>query len=112
MIMGLIVWNISGDMVFSNLDATQITIRNLDQALTTYAAKHKGKYPSSSEGLAATKEFLPNEEVPTDAWGNPFLYFSPGLHGQHPYEIISLGQDGVEGGKGFAADIKSWEMDK
>jgi len=111
-VMSVLVVNVVGFLDQANQDATKITMRNLDQALTTYSAKHKNKYPSTSEGIAAAKQFLTNEEVPTDAWGNQFLYFSPGTHGSHPYEIVSLGKDGAEGGDGMSADIKSWEMDK
>ena len=42
-----------------------------------------------------------------DAWGGEFQYFSPGTSGDRDYEIVSLGKDGQEGGRG--ADIKSWE---
>ena len=36
---------------------------------------------------------------------------SPGTHGDHQYEIISLGKDGKEGGDDANADIQSWDMD-
>lgn len=104
--------NVVGYLDAANVEATKITIRNIDQALLTYAAKHHGKYPSSSEGIAAVKNFLMNEEVPKDAWDHDFQYFSPGSHGSHPYEIISLGKDGVEGGEGANADIQSWNMNE
>ena len=102
--------NVIGYLDEANAQATKITIRNIDQALLTYAAKHHGKYPSNSEGIGAVKNFLSNEEVPHDAWDREFQYSSPGTHGNHPYEIISLGKDGVEGGDGANADIHSWEM--
>jgi general secretion pathway protein G len=43
--------------------------------------------------------------VPTDPWGHVYLYRSPGERG--PYEIVSLGSDGQEGGTGTAADISN-----
>ena len=39
-----------------------------------------------------------------DSWGNPFQYVVPGDNGR-PYEVYSLGADGVEGGEEFNADI-------
>ena len=58
------------------------------------------------------KKYFPNEEVPQDSFGQDFLYFSPGTHGNHPYEVISLGKDGKEGGEESNADIESWDLNK
>ena len=74
-----------------------------------YAAKHKGKFPTTSEGLSSASKYFAEGKVPTDAWGNEFLYFSPGTRGSNQYEIISLGKDGNEGGSEASADINSWE---
>jgi len=41
--------------------------------------------------------------MPEDPWNNPYVYISPGING--PYDLISLGADGREGGEGFDADI-------
>ncbi len=91
---------------------TVLQIKQIEQNLQLYAAKHKGKYPTTSDGLAAAKKYFPNNEVPTDAWGNEYMYFSPGANGDHQYEIISLGRDGKEGGEGYDQDIKSWALDE
>ena len=42
-------------------------------------------------------------KIPTDPWGNPYVYVSPGQ--KTPFEIMSLGADGLEGGEGENADI-------
>ena len=91
---------------------TVLQIGTIEQNLQLYAAKHKGKYPTTSEGLARAKKYFKDSEVPTDAWGNEFLYFSPGTNGDHDYEIISLGRDGKEGGDSYDQDIKSWALDE
>lgn len=85
-------------------------------ALDNYFIDTKS-YPTSMQGLSALREpphnvhnwqgpYL-NKEIPTDPWGNPYIYRSPGRNGG--YEIISLGADGVEGGKDEQQDINSWE---
>jgi general secretion pathway protein G len=77
-----------------------------------------GHYPSTSEGLAALVQrpagetgwngpYLQKGYVPNDPWGHPYSYRSPSEHG--PYEIVSLGSSGKEGGTGTAVAIKSWE---
>lgn len=111
-VMTVLLVNVVGFLDQANVDATKITIRRVEDALMIYSSKHKGKYPSSADGIGAVKSLLVNEEVPSDAWGKEFLYFSPGTHGNHPYEIISLGKDGAEGGDGANADIKSWELNE
>lgn len=78
-----------------------------------------GRFPTSKEGLDALRvkpasaygwkgPYL-RRSVPKDAWGNAYIYRAPAQNG--PYEIISLGADGREGGDGEAADIISWHTD-
>jgi general secretion pathway protein G len=107
-LMTVIAVNVLGFLDDANRDATKIQIKKMEESLVVYAAKHKGNFPSTGDGLAAVKKYLPDGEVPTDAWGNAYLYFSPGTHGEHPYEIISLGKDGKEGGAEADADITSY----
>ncbi|MES2640050.1 MAG: type II secretion system major pseudopilin GspG [Myxococcota bacterium] len=107
-LMTVIAVNVLGAMDGANQSATQIQIKKMEEALTFYAAKHKGKFPSTGDGLAAAKKYFPDGAIPTDAWGNEFLYFSPGTHGENQYEIISLGKDGKEGGADYDQDITSY----
>jgi general secretion pathway protein G len=77
-----------------------------------------GRYPTSEEGLRALLvnpgaiqnwdgSYLKKEEIPLDTWGHPYIYKSPGEHGD--YDIISYGADGVAGGDGENQDIVSWK---
>ena len=109
-LMAVVAVNVLGSMDDANVSATEIQIKRIEDNLIIYAAKHKGKFPKTSDGLEAAKQYFPNNAVPTDAWGNAFEYYSPGTNGDNDYEIISLGKDGQEGGEGADADIKSWEM--
>jgi len=111
-LMTVVAVNVSARFDDANRETTKIQINQIEQQLTMYSTKHKGKYPSTSEGLAAMKKYFPNEEVPQDSFGQDFLYFSPGTHGNHPYEVISLGKDGKEGGEDANADIESWDLNK
>jgi general secretion pathway protein G len=78
------------------------------------------RYPDSQEGLQALVQapsgqgaerwrgpYLKKKGLPKDPWGNDYQYSAPGKHG--PYEIVSLGADGREGGEGDNKDIASWE---
>lgn len=113
-ILGILMTVLGGTLIGrvddANVEATKIQIRNVEKGLQLYAVKHKGKFPSTSEGLAAAAKYFPDSKVPNDAWDNAFQYFSPGTHGENDYEIISLGKDGAEGGEDADGDIKSWDM--
>jgi general secretion pathway protein G len=47
------------------------------------------------------------KRLPDDPWGKPYLYASPGQHGEA--DVWTYGADGVEGGEGVNADIGSWQ---
>lgn len=121
-IIGLIVgWaatNIfgQGDKAQAKIARAQIT--QLSGPLDLYKLE-TGKYPSSNDGLKAllaapagvtgwNGPYVKNADVLKDPWKNDLIYRSPGSDNR-PYEIVSLGSDGQEGGEGPAKDIKSWE---
>ncbi len=99
-----------------------IQIKNFETALKLFKLDN-GFYPSTEQGLEALVQkpatgkiprnwreegYLEGKKVPLDPWGNPYIYISPGLHGD--FDIISYGRDGAEGGEGYDADITSWEI--
>lgn len=98
--------------------ATQI--ENIAMALEMFRLDN-GFYPSTEQGLEAlvreptTGREVPDypdngymKKIPEDPWGNEYIYLSPGEHG--PFDIMSYGADGREGGEGADADIVSWEL--
>ncbi len=50
--------------------------------------------------------YLESLTIPTDPWGNPYIYLAPGSH-KEPFEILSYGADAAPGGEGEDADISS-----
>lgn len=107
----------------SRVIESKVQIKNFETALKMYKLDN-GKYPTTSQGLLALVEkprsspaprkwhkggYLEKRNIPSDAWGNPFLYLSPGLHGD--YDLLSYGADGIKGGADFDADINNWEID-
>lgn len=100
----------------------KVQIRNFETALKLFKMDN-AFYPDTQQGLDALTEkpssgrvppkyreggYLEQKKIPFDPWANPYVYVSPGLHGD--YDILSYGADGKEGGEGINADIKSWEM--
>ncbi|MFS8039326.1 type II secretion system major pseudopilin GspG [Xanthobacter sp. AM11] len=107
------VLNYLGD---SKVKTAKIQIQGFSSALDLYYLD-AGRYPSSAEGLGALVQrpggvatwngpYLKGGTLPNDPWGKAYLYRAPGEHG--PFDIVSLGADGQEGGTGNAADITSW----
>lgn len=107
------VLNYLGD---SKVKTAKIQIQGFSSALDLFYLD-AGRYPASAEGLNALVQrpsavaawsgpYLKGGTLPADPWGKPYVYRSPSDHG--PYEIVSLGADGQEGGTGTAADITSW----
>ena len=100
----------------SKVKAARIQIQSFGSALDLFNLD-TGRYPTTGEGLTGLVQspgtipawngpYLKGGVVPNDPWGKPYVYRSPGEHG--PYDIMSYGSDGQEGGTGTAADIVSW----
>ena len=99
----------------SEVRAAQAQVSALSSALNTYRLD-VGQYPTDEQGLAALMArpagaakwdgpYL-QKSVPADPWGRPYLYKSPGVHGE--FDLYSHGKDGQAGGTGDAADVTSW----
>ena len=98
--------------------AAKLEIDQIGQSLDLYKLEI-GKYPTTQEGLQAlvtapsgttnwNGPYLKKSGVPKDPWANEYKYVSPGDQGR-PYDIISFGGDGKEGGDGDGKDITSWQ---
>lgn len=116
LIMALVAPRVLNYLGESKAKAAKIQIESLGSALDLFYLD-AGRYPTSSEGLSALVQrpasipswngpYLKGGVVPADPWGNTYVYRGPGEHG--PYDIISYGADGQEGGAGTASDITSW----
>jgi general secretion pathway protein G len=113
LIMGLIGPRVLNYLSESKVKAAKIQLQSFASALDLFYLD-AGRFPSTSEGLAALVKqtpgvsawngpYLRGGNVPNDPWSHGYVYRSPGEHA--PYDIISYGSDGQEGGSGVAADI-------
>lgn len=96
------------------------------QALSTALKMYKldnFTYPSTGQGLEAlikqpsgeplaknwkTGGYI--ERLPTDPWGNPYQYLSPGE--KMEIDVWSFGADGRTGGEGVDGEIGNWNLDQ
>jgi general secretion pathway protein G len=116
LIMGLVGPRVLNYLSESKVKAAKIQMQSFSSALDLFNLD-TGRYPATGEGLTALIQstgtipawngpYLKGGVLPNDPWGKPYVYRSPGEHG--PYDIVSYGSDGQEGGTGTAADIASW----
>lgn len=122
-IMGAVVAvNLTGTIDDAKVKSTTAQIDNLAGQVTLYKIQ-QGNFPSQQQGLESLVRepttaplpksypkggYLQSLEVPVDAWDRPFIYLIPGRQDQ-PFEILSYGADGMEGGTGADADISNLE---
>jgi general secretion pathway protein G len=117
----IVVPRIVGRTDTAKRTAAEVTIKQLESALKLYRADN-GFYPTTDQGLEALVtppatapvplRYNPEgylDKVPTDPWGNHYIYLSPGIHSPD-YDIESYGADGEDGGEGTFADIESWNL--
>jgi general secretion pathway protein G len=96
-------------------------IRALESALGLYKLDNY-VYPTTDQGLEALVERPGGSpeprnwkaggyvrRLPSDPWGNPYLYLNPGSHGD--FDLYTLGADGQPGGEGENADIANWTLE-
>ena len=120
LIIGLLA-GVVGPRLFKQADKAKVqTARAQMDALMKALDNYRltvGKYPTTDQGLNAlyaqpdgvTRWEGPymNKAIPKDPWDNPYVYRSPGEHGD--YDLMTYGADGKLGGEGLDADLTSWQ---
>lgn len=108
-------------MLKGNVDVAKETrvdsdLQNIMTQLQLYEARNM-RAPTTEQGLKAlvekpTTEPLPEkwtalmEEVPKDPWGQEYKYRYPAQKSKKPYDVYSVGRDGVDGNED---DIGNWK---
>jgi general secretion pathway protein G len=97
----------------SERNVAKAQIEGLGKALDTYRLD-TGHYPTTEQGLEVlvvqpSGEIKWNgpylqKAVPSDPWGQPYVYRSPG-QGGGDFDLLSMGKDGRLGGEGEDADV-------
>jgi general secretion pathway protein G len=107
----LVIPRIVGVSERSRVTAAQADIQGgIKSALGQYEVDN-GFYPKSLQDLLVQPSNAKNwhgpylDKLPTDPWGNPYIYNYPGKHTQNSYDLLSPGPDSKEG---TDDDIVSW----
>lgn len=108
----VVVPNVLGRVDDSKYSVAITTVQSLSDNIDSYRLD-TGKYPEELNALVKNPgvpkwngPYIKNvEKIPNDPWDHPYIYKIPGDNGR-PYDILSYGDDGQQGGK----DIQSWNL--
>lgn len=81
---------------------TRTAMSRVEFGLMAYSAQHHGRWP---ETLPEAQAYMGGGALPTDAWGRALAYSR--VDSDSGYLLVSYGADGLEGGKGINADLRS-----
>lgn len=112
----VVVPKLTGRSEEAKVTAAKTQISNISTALDAFEVDN-GYYPKGNDGLIELME-QPKEathwrgpylkqDIPSDPWGQPYAYESPGKHNANGYDLMSSGPD-----KGSASDdITNWSTE-
>ncbi|MEE8468868.1 MAG: type II secretion system major pseudopilin GspG [Planctomycetota bacterium] len=111
-----LVVSFSGSFSKAKRELGRTGIGQIQQKLEIYHLE-KDSWPSNEIGLRAlsvgyasrSSSYYIDADKLIDPWGRPYYFVVPGP-GDHFYEVLSYGADGVVGGEGKDADISSTDL--
>jgi len=124
-ILGLLAALVMPNLIGKGEEAKQklvcVQMKGISQALKMFKLDN-GNYPETEEGLKALIKnpdpekytsyskngYFEDGNLPKDPWNNNYIYLNNG----EKFELISLGADRKEGGKGENRDIRLSECQK
>ena len=119
LLMGIATKNFIGMTDKARVTTTKATLKELRGAVNMFKLD-TGRYPTEEEGLYALIEapsdvegwtgYLETTDIPRDAWKHELVYILNPESGM-PFEIISYGADGKEGGEGYDMDLYSTDVE-
>jgi general secretion pathway protein G len=107
----LVIPRIAGSSERARVTAATTDINGgIKSALGQYEVDN-GFFPKSLQDLLVQPNNAKNwhgpylDRLPSDPWGNPYIYYFPGKHSAGSYDLLSVGPDGKEG---TDDDVVSW----
>jgi general secretion pathway protein G len=116
LVAGVLAVGFSGSFGKAKHELAKTGIAQVVQKLELYRIE-KNEWPSLELGLRALSvghsaptdpHFLEPDQL-LDPWDRPYVYITPGPE-LRPYEVLSYGRDGIQGGAGEDADVSSADL--
>jgi general secretion pathway protein G len=109
------IYLIKGNVDVAKATRVDADIKNIVTQIKVFEARNL-QPPTTEQGIKSlvempTIEPIPErwtqllEEMPKDPWNRPFQYVYPAKRSKAPYDVFSLGADGIESGD----DIGNWK---
>ena len=109
----LVIPKIMGRSEQARITAAHADISGIKTALDAFEVDN-GYYPKGNNGLGDLVQqprdvknwhgpYL--DKIPSDPWGNNYIYSYPGKHNSSSYDLLSVGPDGKDGTED---DIGNW----
>lgn len=115
----IVIKQVVGHADRAKVEATKAAIADVDAAISLFKLDHN-RYPENLMDLVRQPSYVDPakwlrggylKREPRDGWQNKMDYRAPGTNGQ-PYDLRSFGEDGREGGEGYAMDLWNHEAFK
>jgi general secretion pathway protein G len=108
-----LVGGLSGKLGTARHELAKTQIAQVVNAIEAFNLAN-GRPPTASDGLQVLSA---NPQAPffleagklLDPWSKPYQYLIPGPNGM-PYEVVTFGADGQQGGTGENADVSSVDL--
>lgn len=113
----VLVTQIAGRSDRARQEATKVMIKQVSMKLAEFKLYHN-RYPERLDDLVSMPGYVDPKTWPQggyfqepvrDGWGNEFKFVVPGTNNQ-PFDLVSYGADGREGGEGYDADIWNYQL--
>ncbi len=112
----IVIPKFAGRTQQAKVTAAKADISSFETALDLFETDN-GFYPTGASGLSALVEQPSNapswkgpyltKGIPSDPWGNPYIYSCPGKNNPSRFDLMSMGPDGRVGGDD---DISNWDL--
>ena len=108
----VVIVNIAGKADLAKMKATEAILKQVGGQLEMFKLAHN-RYPDNLIDLVRMPTYIDPKDwprggylidPPLDGWSREFMYRPQGS-GSNPFDLMSFGEDGREGGEGPAADI-------
>ena len=89
----------------ASIEKAHIDVVAIQNELDFYKMKNNN-FPTSEQGLKILIDGIRLRELPTDPWGNEYVYEIPGKHNPDKFDLFSKGPDGKSDTED---DIGNWK---